>query len=126
MVLVDTSIWIRFVIGRESVVRALDALLANERVLSHELVHGELLIGGGGKARARLLAAYSEIDRARTLPHAEVVEFVAARKLHGRGIGWIDAHLLASAVIEGCTLWSADGRLAELAAELRVAHSPVP
>ncbi len=125
MVLVDTSIWIRFLAGREPHASALDQLLASDRVLSHDLVEGELLIGDTGRTRARLLAAYSEIHRARTVPHAEVAQFVEARKLQGRGIGWIDAHILASAVVERCTLWTADAGLAGLAAALGVAHAPI-
>lgn len=124
MILVDTSVWIRFLAGREPHASGLDQLLASDRVLRHDLVQGELLIGDVGRARSKLLAAYAEIHRARTVPHAEVVEFVEARKLHGRGIGWIDAHLLASTVVERCTLWTADASLADLAAELRVAHAP--
>ena len=124
MVLVDTSVWIRFLTGRAPEGRALDDLLASDQVLSHDLVQGELLIGDRGRSRTRLLAAYSEIHRARSMPHADVVEFVEARKLRGCGIGWVDAHLLASTLVERCTLWTADVRLAALAAELRVAHAP--
>jgi predicted nucleic acid-binding protein len=123
VVLVDTSVWIRFVAGRAPHANALDRLLADDQVLSHDLVEGELLIGESGRARSRLLAAYSEIHRARTMAHAEVVEFVESRRLRGRGIGWVDAHLLASTVVERCTLWTADASLTDLAAELRVAYA---
>jgi hypothetical protein len=74
--------------------------------------------------RNRFLAAYAAIRRTGVVPHAEVVEFVRARKLHGRGIGWIDAHLLASTLVERCSLWTADAKLASVATELRVAHTP--
>jgi len=123
VVLVDTSVWIRFLAGREPHASRLDQLLAREQVLRHDLVHGELLIGDSG-GRGHLLEAYARIRRADTVPHAEVVEFVAARKLRGRGIGWVDAHLLAATVVERCTLWTTDASLAALAAELRVAHAP--
>jgi predicted nucleic acid-binding protein len=123
MVLVDTSVWVRFLSGREPFARGLDALLAEDRVLGHDLVHGELLIGDRG-GRPRLLAAYSDITRARAVAHVDVVELVTARGLQGRGIGWIDAHLLASTLVERCALWTADDRLATIAAELRVAHRP--
>lgn len=123
MVLVDTSVWIRFLAGREPYARALDRLLASDQVMGHDLIHGELLIGDRGR-RTNLLAALAEIHRANTVPHAEVVEFVRARRLHGRGIGWVDAHLLAASLVERCTLWTADRRLTELAAELRVAYAP--
>lgn len=126
VVLVDTSVWVRFLAGREPDASALDGLLAGKEVLRHDLVQGELLIGDAGRSRKRLLEAYAKIHRARTVPHVEVVEFVAARQLHGRDVGWIDVHLLASAVVERCTLWSADASLADLAAELHVAHTPSP
>ena len=123
MVLVDTSVWIRFLAGRAHEAPALDRLLADEDVAAHDLVQGELLIGDTG-GRRRLLEAYARIARARTLAHEEVAEFVRARKLHGRGIRWVDAHLLASAIVERCSLWTTDAPLAALAAELGVAWSP--
>ncbi|MFN8643227.1 MAG: PIN domain-containing protein [Candidatus Binatia bacterium] len=123
MVLVDTSIWIRFLAGREPYARQLDRLLASDRVLGHELVYGELLIGDRGRTRGALLAAYSEIHRARTVSHSDAIALVEARQLRGRGIGWIDVHLLATALVERCTLWSADLALATLAAELRIAYA---
>lgn len=123
MVLIDTSVWIRFLSDREPRAHAIDRLLANDRVLGHELVQGELLIGDSG-SRGVFLENYATIHHARTVPHHEVVDFVRARKLHARGIGWSDAHLLASALVEGCELWTADAHLAELATTLRVAHKP--
>ena len=123
MVLVDVSVWIRFLAGREPYARALDRLLANDRVMAHDLVEGELLIGDAG-GRSKLLAAYGEIRRAGTLAHAEVVELVRSRRLQGRGIGWIDAHLLASTLVARCRLWTADANLAAVAVELRIAHVP--
>jgi hypothetical protein len=85
-------------------------------------VHGELLIGDRA-GRVTLLAAYANIHRADTVPHAEVVEFVNSRKLRGRGVGWVELHLLASTLVASCTLWTADAPLASLAAELRVAKT---
>jgi hypothetical protein len=51
-----------------------------------------------------------------------VVAFVLDRDLHGRGVGWIDVHLLASAIVERLQLWTADPRFAAVAKELRVAY----
>ena len=62
------------------------------------------------------------MHRAPVVPHAEVVAFVRARRLSGRGIGWVDLHLLASAIVANAPLWTADARLAAVAAELDVAH----
>lgn len=120
MVLVDTSVWIRFLVGREPYASELDQLLANDEVLGHEFIYGELLIGDLG-GRAELLAAYMAMPRATTVANAEVVEFVRHRRLNGRGIGWIDAHLLASAIVSHCTIWTADRDLAALAKQLAVA-----
>ena len=53
--------------------------------------------------------------------HDEVLSFIGARELHGRGIGYVDAHLLAAAAIEGCQLWTRDKRLHALAATLGIA-----
>jgi predicted nucleic acid-binding protein len=123
VVLVDTSIWIRFLAGRTPFVRTLDRLLSADEVLAHDLVEGELLIGSSG-GRRRLLSAYAAIHRAATVPHAEVIEFVRARRLQGRGIGWIDAHLLASTLVSRCRLWTADTHLATAAGALGIGHTP--
>jgi len=55
--------------------------------------------------------------------HAEVLAFVRERELNGRGIGWIDAHLLASALVAQVTLWTADAALATIARELGIAYT---
>jgi predicted nucleic acid-binding protein len=120
MVLVDTSIWIRFLAGKKPHAARLDSLLERDEVSGHELVYGELLIGDRG-GRATLLAAYAQMHQATVVPHQEVVEFVRARRLNGRGAGWIDVHLLASAMVGGLELWTADVNAAALAAELGVA-----
>jgi predicted nucleic acid-binding protein len=122
-VLVDTSVWIRFLSGRPPYADGLQELLGRDEVFGHELVQGELLIGDPG-GRRKLLADYELMRQARVAAHAEVVEFVRGRRLHGRGIGWIDAHLLASAIVERLRVWTADPRLAELAAELGVSYAP--
>jgi len=121
MVLVDTSVWIRFLADRPPFARELDRLLVLDDVAGHELVYGELLIGDRG-GRKKLLVDYERMPQAQTIPHLEVVAFVRARKLHGRGVGWIDTHLLASAIVERIHVWTADPRFAALAQELGVAY----
>lgn len=123
MVLVDTSVWIRFLAGREPWATELSALLEDDEVAGHELVFGELLIGDKG-GRRHLLDAYEQMHQAGVVPHAEVVAFVRDRRLHGRGVGWVDVHLLASAIVNRFRLWSVDPRLAALAEEFRVGHIP--
>ncbi|MBV9083721.1 MAG: PIN domain-containing protein [Acidobacteriaceae bacterium] len=121
MVLVDTSVWIRFLANRTPYAEQLARLLGLEEVAGHELVYGELLIGDCG-GRGKLLAAYERMYQVRAVPHREVVDFVRERNLHGRGVGWIDVHLLASAIVGRLQLWTADPRFAATAAELRVAY----
>ena len=121
IVLVDTSVWIHFLANRAPYAAGLDALLGRDEVSGHDFVYGELLIGDRG-GRNRLLAAYGEMHQAPPVPHREVVEFVRGRRLHGRGIGWIDAHLLASALVGRLRLWTADPRLAAVANELGISY----
>src|SRR5687767_345767 len=121
MVLVDTSVWIRFLSNRTPYATELDALLAGDEVSGHDFVYGELLIGDKG-GRRPLLAHYKQMHQAPMVSPVEVVAFVRARRLHGRGIGWIDTHLLASALVGQLRLWTADPRLAELAKEFGVSY----
>jgi hypothetical protein len=121
MVLVDTSVWIRFLANRAPYAAELDRLLGLDEVTGHEFVYGELLIGNRG-GRRKLLAAYERMHQAAMVPHREVVAFVRNRDLHGRGVGWIDVHLLASAVVGQLQLWTADPRFSAVANELGVAY----
>src|SRR6516225_1736136 len=98
IVLVDTSVWIRFLSNRTPYASKLDGLLSRDEVSGHEFVYGQLLIGDKG-GRKKLLANFEQMHQAPAVSHGEVVEFVRERQLQGRGIGWIDAHLLASALV---------------------------
>jgi predicted nucleic acid-binding protein len=119
MVLVDTSVWIRSFAGREPFARDLDRLLSTDQVAGHELVYGELLIGDRG-GRTKFLSGYSKIFQAAIIPHKDVVAFVEVRDLHGRGVGWVDISLLASAIVSGFKLWTTDPRLSAMANEFGV------
>jgi predicted nucleic acid-binding protein len=121
MVLVDTSVWIRFLANRMPFAAELDRMLERDEAAGHDLVYGELLIGNSG-GRNQLLTSYDLIHRVPAVCHADVTVFVRSRKLHGRGIGWIDAHLLASALVADTSLWTADEHLARLAGELGIAY----
>ena len=121
MVLVDTSVWVRFPAGTEPFASGLDQLLESDDVAAHDLVEGELLIGDPG-GRPVLLASYKKLPREPTLSHDEAVVFIRSRKLHGRGIRWVDVHVLGSALVARAPLWTADAPLATIAAELRIAH----
>jgi hypothetical protein len=85
-------------------------------------VFGELLMGDVDGGRSKLLADYALMTQAVPVAHEEVVAFVRARRLHGRGVGWVDVHLLASALTGGLLMWTADPRFAAVAAELGLAY----
>lgn len=121
----DTSVWMRFLRDRAPYLQQLRGLLARRGAIGHELVYGELLIGDRG-GRPQLLASYDEIPWASTVAHQEVVHLVRSRDLHGRGLSWIDAHLLASAIVDRLQLWTADERFAHVASEVGVGYEPVP
>lgn len=123
MVLVDTSVWIRFLAGKEPYARSLDRLLGEDHVLAHDLVYGELSIGDRG-GRSVFLSTYARTSRVASIPHADVVTFVRARRLHGLGLSWIDVHLLASATVADAALWTADTALQTAARTLGIAHDP--
>jgi len=121
MVLVDASVWIRFLANRAPYAAELDRLLGLDEVAGHDLVYGELLVGDRG-GRRDLLAAYERMPQARQVPHRDVVEFVRDRDLHGRGVGWIDVHLLASALVGRLQVWTADPRFSAIANEIGIAY----
>src|ERR1700728_4221320 len=125
MVLVDTSVWIRQFRAAAPYVTGLDRLLGLGQVVGHELVHGELLIGDPG-GRRTFLDTYRHLPQAAMVPHDELVSFVNHRRLRGRGVGWIDVHLLASALAGGFQLWTADERFASVAQELGIGYQKPP
>lgn len=118
-VLVDTSIWVTHLTKGNA---ALRTLLEAGDILCHLFVIGELACGSIAN-RDRILSLLQELPLARVAEHDEVLRFIESRQLSGRGLGFIDAHLLASAVLTRAPLWTADRRLREAAAELGVSYA---
>ena len=118
MILVDTSVWIQHLRRSDE---DLSALLEADLVLSHPMVIGELSCGNL-KNRADFLANLKALPAAARARDEEVYAFLDRHKLFGKGICWIDAHLLASALISHCGLWTRDRNLADVAAELKLPH----
>lgn len=116
MILVDTSVWIEHLRAGSD---RLKALLLDEQVLCHPFVVGELACGTLQK-RSEILSLLKVLPEAYLLAHEEVLSFVEARRLYGLGIGWVDAHLLASTLLTGCALWTFDRPLRRAAAALNV------
>lgn len=118
-VIVDTSVWRRYFAGTPAV-KALGSLLDEDgAVLVHPFVVGELVLGG---LSAREEDLFARLPAAAVVPHDELLAFVRRRRLVRRGIGWVDAHLLASALASGAMLWSVDGDLVSAAEDLGVAY----
>jgi predicted nucleic acid-binding protein len=116
MILVDTSVWIEHLRAGSNRLRA---LLFDEQVLCHPFIVGELACGALQK-RSDILGMLKALPEAHLVEHQEVLSFLEARRLYGRGIGWVDAHLLASTLLTGCTLWTLDKPLRRAAAALNV------
>ena len=107
MILVDTSVWIDHF--RRSDAR-LTSLLDSGQVWCHDFVVGELACGQLER-RTEILSYLNNLPRAATAEHEEVLELVERRRLSGEGLGWIDVHLLAAALIDRLPLWTRDGAL---------------
>ena len=120
MILVDTSIWIDHLRSGNS---ALATLLQNEVVCTHDFVIGELACGNLSK-RAEVLSLLQALPRLSSATENEALFFIEQQHLMGRGIGYVDAHLLAAAVIRGIPLWTKDKRLMTIAIEKGWAHTP--
>lgn len=117
MVLVDTSVWIHHFRRGDS---RLQSLLEEGLVLSHPFVIGELACGNL-KNRREILTDLLELPESEVSDFDEVLALVDSEGLYGKGIGWIDAHLLASARLSGSELWTLDRPLATAAKRLGIA-----
>jgi predicted nucleic acid-binding protein len=115
MILVDTSVWVNHLRDRNS---HLGTLLDKAEVWTHPFVIGELACGNLSN-RGELLMLLGNLPRLVVATDAEVLFYIEQHQLMGRGIGYIDAHLLAAVAIAGpVKLWTRDRRLATVAGEL--------
>jgi predicted nucleic acid-binding protein len=118
VILVDTSVWFEHLhSGNEE----LAALLNGGEVLGHPFVIGELALGNL-RPRDPFLSDLQDLPQAIVAEEEEVLRLIDRHALFGRGIGYVDAHLLAAARLtaEG-KLWTRDRRLQAVAAELSLA-----
>ncbi len=118
MILVDSSVWIDHLRSANS---TLADLLANGEVLSHPVVIGELALGHI-KREDMIINKMSELPAAEIVEHHEALAFIRLNALGGSGIGYGDAHLLASArLTPDASLWTRDRSLLSAALRLGVA-----
>jgi hypothetical protein len=117
MVLADTSVWVDlWRHGNPRFVR----LLERDRVVVHPYVLGEIALGLV-TPRATVLRDLGALEPPRVAEDGEVLALIERVPLSGRGIGWVDAHLLASALLDRLRLWTLDRRLHRVARDLGVA-----
>jgi hypothetical protein len=118
--LVDTSVWVDHLRRGNPQLRD---LLNRGEVECHPFIVGELACGSLHR-RAEILSLLQALPCVPVCSHNEVFLFVERRRLMGRGIGWIDAHLLASALLARSPLWTHDRRLSEIARGLNLQAEP--
>jgi predicted nucleic acid-binding protein len=119
MILVDTSIWIDHLRKGND---ALSLLLEQDLVLIHPFILGELACGSMVN-RQEILELLRTLPAAVAAEHDDVLHFIEAKRLYGAGIGWIDAHLLASAQLSHARVWTSDTRLKRAAESLGIAYN---
>jgi predicted nucleic acid-binding protein len=117
LILVDTSVWIDHL---HQVIPALVEALESGDVLSHPFVLGEIACGEL-KQRRQFLDLLAQLPSSVTATDDEALRLIERHRLSGKGIGYIDVHLLAAVMLtEGAKLWTRDKRLQSIAAELRI------
>ena len=107
MVIVDTSIWATHL--RQGS-RQLEKLLMNAEVMCHPFIIGELACGHLNN-RNEIISLFQSLPMAPTIEFDEFLYFIDRNHLTGKGVGFVDVHLLASAQLRGVPLWTADKRL---------------
>jgi predicted nucleic acid-binding protein len=117
MVLVDTSVWVAHL--RHGTI-GLEALLNEAQVVCHPFIIGELACGHL-KNRDEILINLQALPEAILAGHEEVMQFIEIYRLRGPGLGYLDMHLLASALLTHVPLWTLDQRLNEVAVKLKLA-----
>jgi predicted nucleic acid-binding protein len=116
MILVDTSVWIEhFRHGNIG----LDTPLNEGQVVSHPFIIGELACGNI-KNRSYILSLLNRLPSAHRAEHEEVMHFIDRHHLRGKGLGYVDVHLLASAMLTNSSLWTFDKRLNSVSTKIGV------
>lgn len=119
MILVDTSVWVDYLRAGDN---HLTTLLNSRQVMMHPFILGELACENLHN-RKELLSLFSNLPQIITANDTEVLFFIEQHALMGRGIGYIDTHLLATVLLSDATkLWTRDKRLATVTEELGLDH----
>ena len=117
-ILVDTSVWIDHLRSKS---RTLAGLLEAGAVYTHPFVIGELACGNLSR-RSEILEALAALPAAPLVEHETTIRLIERDQLAGKGLGWVDVYLLASAQRGNLTLWTLDKRLRAAAASMGLAR----
>ena len=118
MVLVDTSVW---VVHLRNGNIGLETLLNEGHVVCHPFIVGELACGNL-KNRAEILSLLQALPMATQVEHEEVMKFIEDHTLMGKGLGYIDIHLIASAILTEIPVWTVDKKLNEISSKLGIGY----
>jgi predicted nucleic acid-binding protein len=121
MILTDTSVWISHF--RESQ-PYLEQALVDCKVFMHPFVLGEIACGNL-RSRSQTLHMLARLPSSVSASNDEVLAMLEQHRFFGRGLGWVDVHLLASARLTGCRLWTLDNPLRDAAAAFKIGYSAV-
>jgi len=116
LVLVDTSVWVDHL--REGNAR-LEAVLNEGTVVCHPFIVGEIACGTI-RNRIEILSLLQSLPMGETAEQNEVLQFIEHNQLAGKGLSYVDVHLLASAALTGVPLWTLDRKLKQASLKLRV------
>jgi predicted nucleic acid-binding protein len=116
MILVDTSVWIDHFRKDNA---TLKELLLASKVVIHPFIIGELACGNL-RNRLEILHLLNELPQVTVAEHSEVLGFIESNRLYGTGIGLIDAHLMAAALLTDSKILTFDKALADITAALGI------
>jgi predicted nucleic acid-binding protein len=117
-ILVDTSVWIKHLREGE---RNLTQLLEQGLVACHPFIIGEIACGGI-KNRYEIINLLNDLPSTDILDHSDIMEFIENRKIMNKGIGYIDVHLLGSALVSDTPIWTFDKALRKIANQLHIEY----
>ncbi|HET9582233.1 MAG TPA: PIN domain-containing protein [Gemmatimonadota bacterium] len=123
MILIDTSVWVDFYRGSPRAA-GVASLLEEDQVLIHPWIAGELALGHLGRRRDRVLADLQLLPAAPVISDDETMDFIERRRLYNRGIGWVDAQLLGSALLSDAGFWTLDKPAVRAAEALGLLSTP--
>jgi predicted nucleic acid-binding protein len=119
MVLVDTSVWVSYLRNGNS---RLQKLLQEGKVVSHPFIIGELACGNLSN-RTEIISLMQSLPMLDSIEHEELLLFIEHNKIMGIGLGFVDVHLMAAAILAGIPLWTQDKKLKQTCSRLGIDFS---